>query len=251
MLERHAREPKHTARQRGYGHTRGDRELYTPQVFVNGVLQVLGSDRNAIESAIQRARAGHTLLLPVSITMNNEQIQVTVGPAKSRARRENLVVRAYESVPVEVKRGENRGRHHRLPQCSAAGSAWPLDGRDQYLDSAYRSVRKDGSNAVSVLVQAARWETGPVLGAALASLRYLGRASETQRRTKKDRLKPTGQLTNSYIRFFKDPARLRPRGAWGLRNPGRNRPGPEPSFLKASRRVIDRTAASCDPLTSL
>src|SRR5262245_55076196 len=41
--------PRHTARQRGYAQQRGDREVYTPQVVVNGALHVLGSDRGAIE----------------------------------------------------------------------------------------------------------------------------------------------------------------------------------------------------------
>ena len=42
----------HTARQRAYASARGDREVYTPQVVVNGVAHVLGSDKAAIERAI-------------------------------------------------------------------------------------------------------------------------------------------------------------------------------------------------------
>src|SRR5262249_14541133 len=37
--------PRHTARQRAYSKVRGDREVYTPQVVVNGSYHVLGSDR--------------------------------------------------------------------------------------------------------------------------------------------------------------------------------------------------------------
>ena len=45
-----------TARQKAYSHMRGDREVYTPQVVVNGSTQV-GSDRDSIERAIdERAR---------------------------------------------------------------------------------------------------------------------------------------------------------------------------------------------------
>ena len=41
--------PGHTKRQRAYAQARGDREVYTPQVVVNGVAHVLGSDKDAIE----------------------------------------------------------------------------------------------------------------------------------------------------------------------------------------------------------
>ena len=44
--------PGHTNRQRAYSKARGDREVYTPQVVVNGVAHVLGSDKRAIDSAI-------------------------------------------------------------------------------------------------------------------------------------------------------------------------------------------------------
>src|SRR5262245_29223345 len=41
-----------SARQRAYSRMRGDREVYTPQVVVNGSAHVIGSDLAGIESAI-------------------------------------------------------------------------------------------------------------------------------------------------------------------------------------------------------
>src|SRR5947209_13784295 len=46
--------PGHTNRQRAYSKVRGDREVYTPQVVVNGVTHVLGSDQQAIEKAVMQ-----------------------------------------------------------------------------------------------------------------------------------------------------------------------------------------------------
>ena len=46
----------HSNRQRAYAITRGDREVYTPQAVVNGVVHVLGSDKAAIERAIAQTR---------------------------------------------------------------------------------------------------------------------------------------------------------------------------------------------------
>ena len=47
--------PGHTARQKAYSKMRGDREVYTPQVVVNGVLQALGSNRADIEKAVTQS----------------------------------------------------------------------------------------------------------------------------------------------------------------------------------------------------
>ena len=48
--------PGHANRQRAYAKARGDREVYTPQVVVNGAVHVLGSDKAAIERAIAQTR---------------------------------------------------------------------------------------------------------------------------------------------------------------------------------------------------
>src|SRR3954449_4072279 len=47
---------RYTARQKAYSRARGDRDVYTPQVVVNGAAQVIGSDRASIESAIDSTK---------------------------------------------------------------------------------------------------------------------------------------------------------------------------------------------------
>jgi hypothetical protein len=61
-------DPRNSARQRAYSHVRGDREVYTPQVVVNGSVHALGSDKDAIEAAITLShKNGMTLALPVTV----------------------------------------------------------------------------------------------------------------------------------------------------------------------------------------
>ena len=45
-----------SARQKAYSRMRGDRDVYTPQVIVNGEAHVIGSDRAGIENAMRRSR---------------------------------------------------------------------------------------------------------------------------------------------------------------------------------------------------
>src|SRR5512141_760032 len=58
----------HTSRQRAYAKARGDREVYTPQVVIDGAVHALGSDKAAIEKAIRLTREQSSpLQLPVTI----------------------------------------------------------------------------------------------------------------------------------------------------------------------------------------
>src|ERR1700712_4539377 len=56
-----------SARQKAYSHMRGDRDVYTPQVIVNGSVHVIGSDRAGIESAIgDTQKADGVMSVPVT-----------------------------------------------------------------------------------------------------------------------------------------------------------------------------------------
>jgi hypothetical protein len=102
----------HTNRQRAYADTRGDREVYTPQVVVNGIVHVLGSDKAAIETAIaQTRRAAAPLTLPVTMTIADGKVTVNVSAAKSEPHSGEVWLCPITSkVPVAIARGENHGK---------------------------------------------------------------------------------------------------------------------------------------------
>jgi hypothetical protein len=167
--------PRHSARQRGYAARRGDREVYTPQAVVNGVAQALGSDRKAIESAIivSHSRPG-ILTVPVKIAANADQMEVTVTPRdESPLEGEVWLCSLSRTMPVEIKRGENRGRtvtYHnvvrrwiRLGRWSGGGHNWTI---------AKSEIGGAWVDSVVVIVQAGNVENpGPIFGAAVMPLR--------------------------------------------------------------------------------
>src|SRR5207248_481588 len=68
-----------SARQKAYSQMRGDREVYTPQVVVNGSLHVVGSDRAAIEGAIDvTQKADGVMSVQVTVMQVGKQIDVSV-----------------------------------------------------------------------------------------------------------------------------------------------------------------------------
>src|SRR3974390_3014027 len=101
----------HTTRERAYADARGDREVYTPQVVVNGIVHVLGSDKAAIEEAITQTRQNAALLtLPVTVSVAEGKVQVSVPAARGEQRSgEVWLCPITYKVQVPIERGENEG----------------------------------------------------------------------------------------------------------------------------------------------
>jgi hypothetical protein len=167
--------PAHSARQRAYARARGDGQVYTPQVVVNGAADALGSDQTAIEHAItQTDRETGAMSLPVAIAMNNGTFNISVSAADGRpAAAEVWLCPIAKAVPVAIGRGENRGRtvtYHnvvrswlKLGTLSATQSSWNVP---------IAQIKAEGIDAAAVMVQAGSHDRpGVILGAALTSIR--------------------------------------------------------------------------------
>jgi hypothetical protein len=101
-------------RQRNYAEARGDREIYTPQLIVNGLAHAVGSQKASIEAALAKTAAQlHAIWVPVSLTCSKGVVQLDAGgaPEGSAHRAGTLWLAIYSrTVNVEIKRGENTGR---------------------------------------------------------------------------------------------------------------------------------------------
>ncbi len=101
-------------RQRNYAGARGDREIYTPQVVVNGMIHTVGSQKSAIEAAMTKTgRQLRAAWVPVSLECGGGDAQLQAGdaPAGSEFRSGKLWLALYSnSVTVDIGRGENHGR---------------------------------------------------------------------------------------------------------------------------------------------
>ncbi len=163
----------HSNRQRAYANVRGDREVYTPQIVVNGRLHVLGSDKAAIEQAIQQTRKSpDTLSLPVSLAVADGEVTVTAAAKDKSPAAEVWLCPISKSVQVPIGRGENHGRtltYYNVVRRWVKLGDW--NGTAQTWKVPLTTVEGDGADAVAVVVQAG---TAPapstMLGAALIDL---------------------------------------------------------------------------------
>src|SRR5947209_14528080 len=165
-----------TARQKAYSRARGDRDVYTPQVIVNGSAQAIGSDRARIEGAIDTTGKNDGVMsVPVSMTLSGKQINVSVaaankGPAAKHG--EIWICSVSKSVPIAVGRGENRGKqltYYNVVRNLLKVGDW--NGTAGNWTVPLENISREGVDAAVVYVQdGSRDSPGPMLGAAFTSL---------------------------------------------------------------------------------
>lgn len=104
--------PAFTTRQKGYSLTRGDGQVYTPQVVVDGVAHAVGSDEEQIKTTIDATRPHGALSVPISLRVGGEMLRIDVGRAKDAGHLSGALwlVRVAKARTVAVGRGENAGK---------------------------------------------------------------------------------------------------------------------------------------------
>jgi len=165
-----------SARQKAYSQVRGDREVYTPQVVVNGSAHVIGSDRAGIESAIGKTRkADGVMSVPVTMTLAGKQLTVSVsappeGPAAMHG--EVWIGSIAKAIPISIGRGENRGSeitYHNVVRNLFKVGDW--NGTAGSWTVPLENISREGVDAAVAYVQDGnRDRPGPMLGAAYTSL---------------------------------------------------------------------------------
>ena len=166
--------PAHSERQRAYARIRGDRQVYTPQVVVNGSMHVLGSDRAAIERVIaQTDQRPNVMSVPVTLSVGSDDLSVKIEAAENNhAAGEVWLCPLERAVAVAIGRGENRGRtvtYHnvvrrwiKLGDWTGTEASWAVPMAD---------IKTDGIDGAAVMVQEGSHDKpGLILGAAFAPL---------------------------------------------------------------------------------
>ena len=102
-----------TERQKAYAQARNDRQVYTPQMVVNGAKSCIGSDRSKIEQSIRDTTGGrNSLPVEVQLTEGNGTVTISVSETPDTAQRtaEIWVLPVLSTKTVPIGRGENSGR---------------------------------------------------------------------------------------------------------------------------------------------
>jgi len=167
-------DPRNTARWQAYAKARGDRERYTPQVVVNGAAHALGSDRAAIEKAIEKSRQNESVMsVPVTASRAGDRLAIALPDGAPAAAATVSVWGLAKAVTVMITRGENKGRtvtYHNVVRRFVSLGAWNATTNKWTVP--VRDLAGDGIESAAVLVQTGSADKPSLmLGATLASIR--------------------------------------------------------------------------------
>jgi hypothetical protein len=157
---------KFTERQRAYARTRGDGAIYTPQLVVNGMEHVNGSDEMQIARAIERTEKA----LPfVALGLRHEHgnLVIEAGGLPHAATGEEATiwfVAIAKSIAVPIGRGENQGKtvtYYNVVRALTPVGKW----RGSPVTIELERAALSGVERCAVLLQ--QGTSGPILAAAL------------------------------------------------------------------------------------
>ena len=164
--------PLFTNRQKAYAKARGDGQVYTPQVVVNGAAHVVGSDQSAIDGALKSSgRSSAAPWVPLKITRSGGDMTVEADGQEGVSGDATIwIATVMRKVDVAVGRGENAGRNltyfNVVRSFEKVGS---YAGKPVSIRLDGKLVDKAETDGLVALVQAAN--SGPIIGAAMVAMK--------------------------------------------------------------------------------
>jgi hypothetical protein len=158
-------------RQYDYAKSRGDKNVYTPQMIINGGKHFVGSQRDQVSSAIASARAENATDW-VDMEMSDNATDVTIAiPAGKPMKEPTLWLLAFaHSISVEIKKGENAGstvEYHNVVRKMVPAGMWHGEAAKIMLPKG--SVVPEGCKGWVALLQEGK--VGRVIGAVTGGAR--------------------------------------------------------------------------------
>jgi hypothetical protein len=162
--------PKFSERQRAYAQTRGDGAIYTPQIVVNGLTHVNGSDEAQIVRAIEKTgKIVSAQRVPIRLSEEKGKLIIEAGaaPAGVTVKDATLWLAVISpKVEVPIGRGENQGK--KVTYTNVVRELMPIgtwNGAPLTIHLDRQAIARPGTERCAVLLQ--QGHAGPIVGAAL------------------------------------------------------------------------------------
>ncbi len=148
----------YSTRQRAYMKRMSGREVYTPQVVVNGTAETAAIHADKVDQLIATARRAKGLPSPQIRQRSDTRISVGSGRFPKGGAEVWLVRYDPSDQAVEIKRGENRGKtmvYHNVVRDLVRLGSWTGKARSYTLPTPETDSAGEGLESV-ILVQGAR-----------------------------------------------------------------------------------------------
>jgi hypothetical protein len=149
-----------TQRQYDYARARGDGQVYTPQMVINGNAHVVGSQAQAVDGAIAKSQPAGVRL---EMSSDNAEVRVMIPDAAPDGEATLWLMGVAPDVSVEIERGENAGKtivYHGVVRALLPMGMWKSQGQEFTMPR--EAVLQAGVTKVLAVLQ--KDYVGPILG---------------------------------------------------------------------------------------
>lgn len=156
--------PQYSQRQYDYSRARGDMDVYTPQMIVEGRKHYVGSNRNLVLEAIRQAQA-EPKGVPVTLAEEGNELVIEIGTASAAVQSTLWLMPLAPEVSVKILKGEIAGKeitYHNVVRGLVPAGMWSGEAKTLTLPKD-GVLRPDCKGCVAVLQQG---KAGPILGSA-------------------------------------------------------------------------------------
>lgn len=103
--------PAHSQRQYDYAKSRGDMDVYTPQIIVDGKTHYVGSQKKAVDAAIRRSQESTaSQWVPMTMAVDEREVVLSIEAGRHVPRTAVWILPVAPSIAVKIEKGENAGR---------------------------------------------------------------------------------------------------------------------------------------------
>jgi len=159
--------PVFTQRQKDYAVSRGDAQIYTPQMIVNGQGHMVGSDRKAVSSAIRKSD-GMGVVVDAMLDDKALEVKLSGGDCSPGDKADVYLLGIDKKAVVEINRGENAGTTQTYK--NVVRSIMPIgmwSGTEEVFRLPRSALKMFDSKNWAVLVQSTSGDMpGEIIGAA-------------------------------------------------------------------------------------
>jgi hypothetical protein len=156
----------YSQRQYDYARSRGDMDVYTPQIVVDGITHYVGSNKSTVRAAIKRSQAGTPAhWVPISLSGNDKEVVIEVEGRDKSPEGTIWLMGIAPKVSVKIERGENTGRditYYNVVRKLVPAGMWKGEALTLRLPKSGLLTR-DCKGCVALLQTG---DVGPVIGAA-------------------------------------------------------------------------------------
>ncbi len=156
--------PEFSQRQYDYAKDRGDMDVFTPQMVVNGAKQMVGSQRSEVFAVIAQSRKASW---PAALRMEDsaKEMVIEIGAGEAQQDATLWVMPVMERTTVKIEKGEMAGReidYTNVVRKLVPAGMWR--GQETRIALPKEGLMPPGASACVALLQ--QGKVGPILGCA-------------------------------------------------------------------------------------